>query len=118
MFDPGAEHGVIRLAGAPFELREGIPGAIQQIVPPALEKLLFELGGSAVFDRRLFEAASARDIRPLAPVIVVDQVLDGPLHIVAESSALRVAMAEVAAEESDRELLVQLRGGVRDFSRL
>ncbi len=115
MFDPGAEHGEVRLSRASFEFGKGVPRAVEQVIPPAFEELLLELGESAVFDRGLREAGIQRHSRPLAPVIVIDQVLDGPLHVIAETAPLGVAMAEVAPEKSERELLVQLRRGVRVF---
>ena len=44
--------------------------------------------------------------------MVVDQVLNGALHVVAESAAVGIAVAKVAAQKPKRELLIQLVGGV------
>src|SRR5262249_7144660 len=46
------------------------------------------------------------------------QVLNGALHIIAEPAADRVGMPEVAPEEADRELLIELRRGIRVSQRL
>jgi len=115
MIHAGAEHRVIRLAGTLLEFRERTPGAVQQILAPAFEELLFELGEPAVRGRWFLEAGIQRQVRPLAPVMVVDQVLDSALHVVTESSPLRVAMAKIAAEKSEGEFLVQLRGRLGVF---
>jgi hypothetical protein len=74
--------------------------------------LLVESGGTTVLGGGFLEAGIEREVRTLAPVMVVDQVLDSPLHVVTEPSPLRVATAEIAPEKTDGELLVQLGGRI------
>src|SRR5947209_15765838 len=102
----------MRLTGGALQLLQRDPGAIEQVIPPAHEELAIELDQALVEDGRLGETRLERPgaVAAPPPVVVLHQVLDGALHVVAEPAAARVAVPEVAAEEPDREFLVQLLG--------
>src|SRR5262249_22165621 len=118
--DPQAEDRIVRLTGRALHFVQRAPGPIEQVGPPALEELALELDQSLVERGRLGDARLERAGAGPAggPVIILHQVLDGALYVVAEPAAARVAVPEVAPEESDRELLVQILGGVRVLQRL
>ena len=65
MADLGAKHGVIGLACVFLELGQGGPGPLQQVLPPAFDELLIEIGKSGIGGNGLRNARIERE-RPAA----------------------------------------------------
>src|SRR5262249_48647586 len=109
-----AEPGEVRLAALLFLPLQRPPGAAQQLVAPAVLERLVPGGGHRAVRPRL--RGVGRDLpRQAAALVVVvgHQVEQHALDEIAEPAALAVGAFEVAVEEAEGELLLQLVGGVR-----
>src|SRR4051812_17501328 len=110
------QHTAIRLACLLFIFRQTLPAASQEFVAPTRAKYGVILirrfrrvgfGFGDVGMHRHFAAALFG-----APLIVDNQAINDGLYKRAESAALRVGIAEIAAHKSKRELLEDFLGGI------
>src|SRR5437773_2582247 len=113
MVGPVAQKRVEGLSRFEFLAFEGAPCRSQQLVSPALDKVTVAfvfIGGRWGRDRLPCQLLRL----PLFAAFQIDnQMAKSRLEKVAEAAALRVGAVKIATQESQRELLGQLIGGVR-----
>jgi hypothetical protein len=103
------EHGVVRGLGR----RQGFPGPIDQLLPPALQEHGLTIGSVVGWDSPLDEVGGQRlGLCLQLPVIIGNKVNERRFHIIAEAPGRRVRPAEIPAEEAYDKLLEQIQGGI------
>src|SRR5207237_797097 len=95
-----AQERVERLAGRLLDLGEALPGAVEELLTPAVEELLVRRQLAAL--RLAYLRRQGLRPRPLA-LQVGDQVRDGRLDEVAEPATLGVGVLEGAAHQAEGE---------------
>ena len=100
ILDAEQEHRVVHRLGG----RQCFPGAVQQLGAPALEEVDLGFRDRRRRARRLVTREGPGP-GSLGRAIVVDQVNQGGLQVIAEAAAAGIGMLEGAPEYSQRELL-------------